>query len=398
MRGLRRLFLLPALAVLVASLPRAGPAAGSLRLLSPRPGMPLVGEVLVAFLPAGIPDEGIAEAVILLDGREAARLPGPPWRARVNCGGSLAPHRLMVRLRLRNGQTTERSWSFPRPAASLVESRLVATLVAVTDPRGRPVTGLGAGDFAVEDGGRKVTLLQFEEGPVPLALALVIDVSNSMRGRKLAGARRAAAEALGSLRREDRVAVLPFDERVRVACPLTRDHDRAREVLASLAAGGGTALYDALAAAARLLARDAPLARHAVILLSDGRDEAANGLGPGSRTTLEGAIRALHAADAVVFPLGLGGGLDRETVLGGTRTTWEVLALLARSTGGWPRRADRGSRFGRFLRRVLDDLRHRYDLAWEAPPAAAGEWRPIVVRVPGRPRVRVRAREGYYAR
>ncbi len=391
---------LPTLALLLLlALPALGePGPDALRLLAPRRGTPLVGRVEVAFVAVGIPDGQVLEAVVLLDGREAARLTAPPWRTAVECGDTLAPHRLAIRLRLRDGSSLERTWSFRRPAASLVESRLVATLVAVTDPRGRPVTGLSPADFAVEDGGRPVVLAQFDEGPVPLALALVIDASNSMRGRKLAGAKRAAIEALGSLRAGDRVAVLSFDDEVRVACPLTGARDRARDALETLVPGGGTALYDALVAAARLLAREAPLARHAVVLLSDGRDEAANGLGPGSRATLEEAIRALHGADAVVFPLGLGRKLDRETALGGGRTTWEILDLVARSTGGWARRADRGTRFGKFLRGVLDDLRHRYDLAWEAPPARRGEWRPIVVRVPGRPRARVRARQGYYAR
>ncbi len=394
---MRRLPWLLALALLAAPA-LAGPGPDALRLLAPRPGVPLVGRVEVAFVAVGVPDDRVAEAVILLDGREAARLPAPPWRTTIDCGGALSAHSLTVRLRLRGGGTLERTWRFGRPAASLVESRLVATLVAVTDARGRALTGLTADDFVVEDGGRRVTLAQFEEGPVPLALALVIDVSNSMRGKKLAGAKRAAILALGSIRKNDRVAVLAFDDDVRVTCPLTDDFSRARGALEGLAPGGGTALYDALVAAARLLAREAPLARHAVVLLSDGRDEAANGLGPGSRATLDEAIRALHGADAVVFPLGLGRKLDRETVLGGNRTTWEILDLVARSTGGWAQRADRSTRFGRFLRKVLDDLRHRYDLAWEPPPARAGEWRPIVVRVPGRPRARVRAREGYYAR
>ena len=389
---------LPVAIVLATPTAGAVPGPEALRLLAPRPGTPLVGKVEVTFLPAGIPDEEITLAVILLDGREAARLPAPPWRATIDCGGDLAPHELRILLRLRGGGTVARAWRFRRPAASVVESRLVATLVAVTDPRGRPVTGLRAEDFRVLDGGAPVRLVQFEEGPVPLALALVIDVSNSMRGRKLEEAKRAAAAALGGLSRGDRVAVLAFDETVRIAAPLTADFSRARGALGGLAAGGGTALYDALVTAARLLSREAPLARHAIVLLSDGRDEAGNGLGPGSRATLEEAIRALHAADAVVFPLGLGDRLDRQKVVGGDHTTWEVLEQLARGTGGWARRASRAKRFGRFLERVLADLRHRYDLAWRAPAARPGEWRPILVTLPGHPRARVRARTGYFAR
>ncbi|HRY81629.1 MAG TPA: VWA domain-containing protein, partial [Spirochaetia bacterium] len=55
----------------------------------------------------------------------------------------------------------------------------------------------------------------------PADLALVLDRSGSMQGRKIVYARQGAAAAVGLLGQEDRASLVQFDDRVDLLQPLT---------------------------------------------------------------------------------------------------------------------------------------------------------------------------------
>lgn len=80
----------------------------------------------------------------------------------------------------------------------------------------------------------------------PIDLALVIDRSGSMSGEPLMAAKAAAREAVSMLLPGDRVAVVAFDDQVRVALPLTGVAAGTHHIDAaidSIAAGGSTNLF-----------------------------------------------------------------------------------------------------------------------------------------------------------
>jgi VWFA-related protein len=239
-------------------------------------------------------------------------------------------------------------------------------------------------------------LAHWEATPAALAVAFVLDTSLTMQGDKLAEAQRAATAFVKELAPEDAVTVLSFSDDVQERAPLGGDHTRAEREIGALNAGGGTALYDAVYAAADELRKAPPEMRKVVVLLSDGRDEAANGLEPGSFHTQEEAIRQAHFADATIFSCGLGSILDHETDFTGRMTTAEVLDRFARSTGGVLQRITRWTRLGPAFRGVLEEVRHQYGMAYRPPTPRPGEtWRKVEVRV-SRPGLKVRTREGYY--
>src|SRR5215212_4756502 len=76
----------------------------------------------------------------------------------------------------------------------------------------------------------------------PLRLALVIDRSGSMAGAKLDVAKRSAAWLVSRLRERDQLALVDYDDEVRLLAPLGAPRDRLAHALAHIAAGGSTNL------------------------------------------------------------------------------------------------------------------------------------------------------------
>jgi VWFA-related protein len=174
--------------------------------------------------------------------------------------------------------------------------------------------------------------------------------------------------------------------------------DRLTTAIASLEARGGTALYDAVWRASELLAESQPDRRRVVVVLSDGRDESASGLEPGSLHTLQEAVRAAHLNDVTVYSIGLGRQLESDLDFEGKSTTSEILSRISGSTGGTFTAVEKAGRLDAAFRGVVEELRSLYSIAYSMPVARPGEtWRSISVRV-ARPGVNARAREGYFVR
>ncbi len=277
-----------------------------------------------------------------------------------------------------------------------VDIRLVSLAVTVSDGKGNPVKGLTKEDFEVYDAGNLIEIEKWDNAPAPLAVVLVIDSSLTMQGKKIAAAKDAALDFIRELTGQDKVAVLAFSEQAELLAALEGERDDAVRAVRGIETAGGTALYDAVFSAAKLLGSTHEDTRRIAVVLSDGRDEAATGLEPGSFHTLEEAVRQAHRNDVAVFTIGLGSGLDTQPDFTGRMTTAQVLERLATSTGGQLHRIRRWSRLTRTYRNILEELRHQYHLAYPPPEKRAGEtWRAVEVRVKRRG-ANVRTREGYY--
>lgn len=169
-----------------------------------------------------------------------------------------------------------------------------------------------------------VLRVQVDEGALddrpPIDVALVIDTSASMDGAPIEAARAAAAELVSSLRDGDRLTVVTFDSRARLAVPSVEIDDDARErchqALAEIEARGTTDLAAGLHQALGDLCPHAAEGRVSrVVLLSDGV--------PNDASSIPSAISQASAAGITVTALGLG--LDYDETL---------LASIAQQTGG----------------------------------------------------------------
>ena len=148
-----------------------------------------------------------------------------------------------------------------------------------------------------------------------LAIVLAIDTSGSMLGGPLDAARESAIALIDQLNEGDEVAIVRFSNTVSLALDFTTDRTVARDVLNSLVAQGDTALYDASAFTANLLADLG--GRGNLILLSDGEESGA------SEADREASIQALIGSGATAFSFGLG-----------TSSDTDYLRAVAEGTGG----------------------------------------------------------------
>jgi tight adherence protein B len=150
------------------------------------------------------------------------------------------------------------------------------------------------------------------------AVTVLIDRSQSMRGKPLADASSGARAFVAAKQAGDELSVIAFGSTVATLSPFSTVKLDADLPLGRMRTdrARGTALYDAVIAAANQLKGNA-LPGRVIIVLSDGADNASNG-------SLATAIKAARAANASIYAIGIEG----------QGFTSEPLAQLSSSTGG----------------------------------------------------------------
>jgi VWFA-related protein len=276
----------------------------------------------------------------------------------------------------------------------------VVRIEALVLDKGRPVAGLGPGDFTVTDNGtaQAITVRALARQPIDIAIAL--DVSSSVRGERLERLREAAGALVGLLTPQDRATLVTFDHQVTLG-PRDVGPDALDARLAALVAGGNTSLIDAVTTAlAWGGGRERPML---ILAFSDGRDTA-------SWTRTDQALALARSSDAVVDAVVVGelrpsgelrpGGDSLITRIdgGSLRAPFtpdeRFLADLAAQTGGRVRNGEAGAGLAGAFRESLEQFRGRYEITYSATGKEPG-WHAIDVRVPGRRGASVHARRGY---
>lgn len=270
-----------------------------------------------------------------------------------------------------------------------VDVNLVMLPVVVTDRRGRPLVGLDAGDFTVFEGGQERPISYFrEEKTRAFRVGLLLDVSGSMIGDGVSAwiytALRPLVRSLGP---EDRMRLLSFSE----GEVIERTDWTSRGMLlvqraAAIPRGGKTAVVDALKAAPHFFP-EAPRDRQALILLSDGIDNA-------STSTVQEVIDAARRVDVPLYVFALGG-VDREIqAKKGQDGPILLLSKVAEQTGGRLFLIRDAETAEAAVERFLEDLRHQYWLAVEPLRPPDGTFRELEIKVRKRG-AKLRTRLGY---
>jgi VWFA-related protein len=281
----------------------------------------------------------------------------------------------------------------PRPQTFRSAVDLVTIQASVRDARGRIVTGLTATDFEVRDNGQLRPILSLRsDRQSPLSVAILVDMSGSMRlGPKKTMARQAYDSVLSQLRPDqDEVALFTFDAALHEVCDFTRDLAALKKNgLPDFEPFGTTSLYDATAAAARRLAARSGTHK-AIIVLTDGIDTS-------SAMTARDVSGLAASIDVPVFIIATMPSLDQRAMMENARaqsSDTADLRDLAHWTGGQFVFASTFVETVSAASHLIDDLRQQYVLAIET--ADVREWRRLDVRVK-RPSTTVKARSGYFA-
>ena len=272
------------------------------------------------------------------------------------------------------------------------EIALVSLNVAVKGHTNKPVPELIAGDFTVFEDSVPQPILSVSRQRIPLGLALLLDTSASMEN-KLGLAQLAASEFVQRMAPDDQAAVIDFDSRVQLLQPFTNDVLALQAAIKRTAAGGSTALFNALYIALKDLEKarattPEEIRRQAIVVLSDGEDTS-------SLVPFEDVLDVAKRSHTSIYAIGI-----HSKEPGTTQHLSDgdfVLRRLAQETGGLAYFPTGAEDLPRIYREVADELTTQYLVAYTPiNNVRDGKWRRLNVRV-NRPDCVARTRTGYYA-
>ncbi len=255
----------------------------------------------------------------------------------------------------------------------------------VVDDKQHLITNLEKNAFAVFENNQPQTITSFRHEDIPVAMAIVIDNSGSMR-EKRDKVNKAALNLVRSSNAQDQVFVVNFNDEYYLDQDFTGDIRKLSEALEKVESRGGTALYDAVVASADHLKKNSKLQKKVLFIVTDGEDNA-------SRETLEQAVRRLQEENGpTVYSIGL---LGEEK----QRRARRALQTISERTGGicfLPKTLDEVDAISKT---IAHDIRNQYTIGYKpTTPKSAGGYRTIHVdaKARGYNKLTVRTRSGYY--
>jgi Ca-activated chloride channel family protein len=267
-----------------------------------------------------------------------------------------------------------------RPFKSGVE--LISITATVTDAEGHLITDLPREAFEVFEDGERQAITQFTNQRVPVGLGLLLDVSDSMFGKRIKDARAAVDRFLFDLLNpSDQFFLFAFNHKPRPLTGWTRAQDEVLHALATVQPSGGTAIYDAILEALPLIAirtRE----RAAILVISDGDDTA-------SSASLRDLKSELLRSDAFVYAIAIDSP-ERQAINHGVNV--ETLREMTADSGGRTEVVRSSDDLSDATARIAEELNSQYVLGYSSSHQADGRFHSIRVRATG---YRVSARRGY---
>jgi Ca-activated chloride channel family protein len=269
-----------------------------------------------------------------------------------------------------------------------LRSSVELTVVSATvrDETGKLVTGLPKEAFEVFEDGMPVPIAQFTNERVPLGLGLLLDISDSMFGRRIKDAEGAVERFLTKLLDpSDAFFLMTFNHQPRLLFGWQSDATGVHESLATLHPTGSTAIYDAMVAAMPYL-ENRPRERAAMVLVTDGADTA-------SDVTLHDLRPSLVRSDAFVYAIAID---TPEPQYIAHRVNVDTLNDITGQSGGRTEVVRATEDLDTATASIAEELNHQYVLGYSSPHPGDGQYHSIRVRATS-PGYKVRARTGYVA-
>jgi Ca-activated chloride channel family protein len=300
---------------------------------------------------------------------------------------------------------------------------LINVTATVTDDDGRFVSGLRKDDFSVFEDGELQTVSHFSNERVPVSLGILLDTSGSMTPDKMASARAAIDRFMFDLLGpEDEIFLYRFANVPQLVQDWTTDRRVLSRALGNLHAGGGTAMYDAIAEAVPI-AQSGRNRKKALLVISDGNDT-------GSSVSTGELRQMIRESEVLVYAVGVdgqaqtfslgtprvplpipipipgrrypmpppvgGGGRGGVWRNSGDRVNADALRTITDDSGGRTEVVREFRDLDGATARIADELSKQYYLGYASQGKKDGRWHAIKVEVRDR-RLKVRARRGYVA-
>lgn len=299
---------------------------------------------------------------------------------------------------------------------------LINVTATVTDSTGRFVPGLHKEDFLLYEDGAPQPITHFGADRVPVSLGIVIDASGSMEGDKWRSAMGAIDRFLfGLLDPADEIFLYTFNASPELVQDWTSDPQRIGRALDRVDPRGGTALLDAVAAAAPL-AQTGRNQKKAILVISDGNDTS-------SHISTSELRRLIRETEVLVYAIGIDGRTEPQSrpsrpvprfpipwpgggrvpsplppapprfpTSSGSGAGVDVNTLrdITDDSGGRTEIVRSARDLDPATADIADELTRQYYLGYTAAAPRDGQWHSIRVETRD-PRLRVRARRGYTA-
>src|SRR6202166_3696542 len=246
-----------------------------------------------------------------------------------------------------------------------VDVNLVLVDATVKSKDGQIMANLKKDDFEVREDGVAQKEEIFSRDEMPLNVALVLDLSDSI-GPFLAPLRDAATVALAALKPGDEVALFTFSTEAELRLPLTKDKNKIADQINTFDARGATNINDGIFVAAEYLLKEPPTGRRVIILISD--DVGTDAGGQGTRDIVTEAI----AANAVLYNLKIPGYNPPQTLIAASMIPGLVnIHKVMDATGGELFDVKDVAHLDAEFRALIQRIKTRYTLGYYTKASAA---------------------------
>jgi Ca-activated chloride channel family protein len=221
-------------------------------------------------------------------------------------------------------------------------------------------------DFEVREDGAVQKVDVFNRDELPLDVALVLDLSDSI-GPFLGPLRDAATIALGALKPNDEVSLFTFSTEAEMRLPLTKDKQNFADMINTFDARGATNINDGIFTAAEYLLKAPPTGRRVIILISD--DVGTSAGGQGTRDIVTEAI----ASDSVLYNLKIPGYNPPSTIFAATMIPGLVnIRKVMDATGGELFDVQNVAQLDSVFSALIQRIKTRYTLGYYTMANGAG--------------------------
>jgi Ca-activated chloride channel family protein len=251
------------------------------------------------------------------------------------------------------------------PSVLRIAVNLVMIDATVKTKAGQIMGDLKKDDFELREDGVPQNVQIFGRDELPLEVALVLDLSDSI-GPFLGPLRDAAHTALESLKPEDEVALFTFSTEAELRVPFTTDKTTIAQQINAFKVGGATNINDGIFVPAKYLLTAPPKGRRVIILISD--DVATYSGGEGTRDI----VTELIASDAVLYNLKIPGYNPPGTMLHAAMEKGLVnIRKVMEQTGGEVFDVQDVAHLDAVFRALIERIKTRYTLGYYTKASAA---------------------------